>query len=307
LDQIARTGARWEEQLGRQTLGYLLAVGSASAIAATYVIRKLISSEVNPATFSVWWYGLAGVYSWIAALARGQIDQAPRVRRGWAPTLALAFFNASAAILYYTEIDMTSPALVAFFGRLRTVYIVLLGMIFLRERLNRQEWIGAGVTIVGTLLIAYRGGEILNTVFLLALVENLLMAASQIAAKFAVAHLPPLVLAGYRGVGISLMVLIYALLTGQWQWVDGSTFLVIACGASIGPFMGHVMNYASLKRVEAGKAAIVFAVQPVLVTLYTAALFGTWPTLQQAFGGVLAILGVMLVFRARSALEGEPD
>ena len=300
LEQIAQARVRWEDRLGRQTIGYLLAAASASAIAATYVIRKLISDEVNPATFSVWWYGLAGVYAWILTLLRGQIGEARTVRKGWKATLGLAFFNASAAILYYTEIDMTSPALVSFFGRLKTVYVVLLGVLLLRERLNRLEWIGAAVTIAGTLIIAWRGGEVLNAVFLIALVENLLMATSQIMAKFAVRHVPPLVLAGYRGVGISLIVLVYALLRGQWQWVSPSTFGVIAVGASIGPLMGHVMNYASLARMDAGKAAIVSAVQPVLVTLYTAALFGVWPTVQQAFGGVLAVAGVVLVFRARS-------
>jgi drug/metabolite transporter (DMT)-like permease len=277
----------------------LCALGSAAAIAATFVIRKLISDQVNPVTFSVWWYGLAGCYAWFFALVQGKLPQAAGIRTGWRSTLGLGVFNAAGAVLYFTEIDMTNPALVAFFGRLRTIYIVLLGVLVLGERLNRKEGLGAVVVILGTLLIAYRGGSVLGTVFWIALIENLLMATSTIMAKYAVRHLAPLVLAGYRGLSISALLLLYALVWGQWEWVDGGTLAVMAGGAFIGPFLGHVLNYASLLRVDAGKAAIVTAVQPLFVTLYTIFLFGDWPTLQQMAGGALAIVGAVLVFRGR--------
>jgi drug/metabolite transporter (DMT)-like permease len=59
------------------------------------------------------------------------------------------------------------------------------------------------------------------------------------------------------------------------------------------------MRYAALARLDAGKAAIVYAVQPVFVTVYAALLFGDVPTVQQFLGGALAIGGVVLVFPAR--------
>jgi drug/metabolite transporter (DMT)-like permease len=131
----------------------------------------------------------------------------------------------------------------------------------------------------------------------------LLMAASTIMAKSAVQHIPPFVLAGYRGVLIALAILVYAVVTGQWEWVDGPTMVITAAGALSGPFLGHVMNYASLARVDAGKAAIVAATQPAFVTVYTVLVFGDLPTLQQALGGVLTIVGVVLVFAAHDFRE----
>lgn len=226
--------ALFRDKAGTWAPGYVLALGSAAAVAATPVIRKTISTEVNPATFSVWWYGMAGVYAWILVLIRGDAHAARGIRTGWRPTLVLVLTNASAAILFYTEIDLANPALVSFFGRLRTVYVVLLGVLYLGERLNRQEWTGAVVTVLGTLLVAYRGGAVLNLVFVLALIQNLLMAVATIMAKSAVQHVPPLVLVGYRGVLISLAVLSYAVVTGQWQWVSGRTWAVMATGALAG-------------------------------------------------------------------------
>jgi drug/metabolite transporter (DMT)-like permease len=274
-------------------------LGSAAAIAATFVFRKSVSTEVHPVTFSVWWYGLAGIYAWALTLIRGEIREAERICSGWKSTLGLCVFNAAGAILYFTEIDMTNPALVSFFGRLRTVYVVLLSALFLRERLNLQEGVGAGIAILGTLVIAYRGGAVLSAVFAIALIENLLMATSIVMAKLAVNHLPPFVLAGYRGLAISVMLLAYSLIRGQWEWIERRTLAIIAGGALIGPFLGHVMNYASLARVDATKSAIIAAVQPLFVTVYTALLFGDLPNLQQALGGALAIGGVVLVFVAR--------
>lgn len=283
-----------------QRLGYLFALGSAAAIAATYVFRKSVSEAVNPATFSVWWYGLAGVYAWILTLVRRETHKAFAIRLNWRWVLGLALSNAAGALLYYTEIDLTNPTLVSFFRRLRTIYVVLLGVFFFCERLNRQEWFGAAVTISGAALIAYRGGATLNLVFLLSLIENLLMAVSLIMAKVAVRAMPATVLVAYRGVAISLFVLIYTIFTGQWQAVPGSTLAIIAIGALGGPFLGHIMSYASLARIDVGKSAIIGAVQPVFVTAYTVVLFGDFPTLQQSLGGALTIIGVMLVIAARN-------
>ena len=299
MSVVEQMRVAWRNRADLRWTGYLLAIGSAAAVAATSVVRKTISSEVNPATFSVWWYGLAGLYGWILTAARGQLHVAAGIRRRWQPTAVLVLSNAVAAILFYTEIDLANPALVSFFGRLRTVYTVLLGVLLLREHLNRQEWIGAGITILGTLLIAYRGGAVLNFVFALALVENFLMAVATIAAKSAVKYVSPTVLVGYRGVLISLLILIYALVSGQWQSVSWSTWWVIAVGALGGPFLGHTMYYAALARIDAGKVAVLAAIQPVFVTLYTALVFGTVPTARQAVGGILTVAGVLVVSVAR--------
>ncbi|MFN2130761.1 MAG: DMT family transporter [Anaerolineae bacterium] len=287
------------QHINARTAGYLLALGSAAAISATYVVRKIVSQEVNPATFSVWWYGLAGIYAWILAVVRGEAHEARSLRQSWRSVAVLVLANAAGAILYYTEIDLTHPALVSFFGRLRTIYIVLLGALFFAERLNGREWLGAVVAVAGTMLIAYRGGQVLSTVFLLALIENLLMAVATIMAKVAVRDIPPIVLTAYRGVLIPVAILPYALLTGQWEPVPVRTLAIIALGACSGPFLGHVMRYAALARVDAGKAAILYAIQPVFVTVYAGLLFGDVPTAQQLLGGALAIGGVILVFLAR--------
>jgi uncharacterized membrane protein len=284
-------------------LGYLFALGSAAAIGATYVFRKSVSDAVNPATFSTWWYGLAGVYAWILTIARRETRKAFAIRLNWGWVVGLALSNAMGAILYYTEIDLTNPTLVSFFRRLRTIYVVLLGVIFFSERLNGQEWLGAAVTMTGAALIAYRGGAVLNLVFLLSLIENLMMAVSFVMAKVAVRVMSPTVLVAYRGVTISLIVFVYAQLTRQWQSVQGPTLAIIALGALGGPFVGHIMSYASLARIDAGKSALIGAVQPVFVTVYTVLLFGTWPTLQQAIGGALTVIGVILVIRAQSRLR----
>lgn len=308
MSTIRRLRTLLTGQSGVAVTGYLLALGSAAAVAATPIVRKTVSADVNPPTFSVWWYGLAGTYAWLLVLltlprldsvARGEVHGASGIRRGWRPTLALVLANAGAAILYYTQIDLANPAIVSFFGRLRTVYVVLLGVVLLGERLGRQEWIGAAVTVLGTALIAYQGGEVLSLVLLLAVLGNLLFAIATVMAKFAVRHIPPITLVGYRGLLISVLILVYALIAGQWQTVTWHTLFVMAAGALGGPFLGHVMYYAALERVGAGRVAIITALQPVFVTLYTALVFGTLPTTQQALGGALTIGGVVLVFAAR--------
>ncbi len=288
---------------GSSSIGYLSALGSAAVIATAFIIRKWVSHQINPATFGVWWYGFAGLYAWIFTLLGGQARQANHIRFNWKPLLGLIVFNAIAALLYFTEIDLTNPALVSFFGRLRTVYTVVLGIIVFQERFNRQEWIGAGVAVLGAVIIAYKGGATLNVVFLIALVENLMMAATTMMAKFAVQNMPPVVLAAYRGSGMSMLLLIYTLFVGQWQRLDGRLIALVAAGAFVSPFLGYVLRYNALARIGAGQVAVITASQPVFVTLYTAILLAQRPTIQQSLGGVLTIGGVVLILRAREHIR----
>ncbi|MBN1584390.1 MAG: EamA family transporter [Anaerolineae bacterium] len=145
-------------KISRSAAGYLFALGSAAVIATAFVVRKSISTQVNPAMFSVWWYGFAGLYAWFT------------------PCCAVNGSRSTAKRMVLT-----------------------------------------------------------------------------------------------------------------------------AAGAFISPFLGYVLRYGALARIDAAKVAVVAAAQPVFVTLYTAILFAQWPTAQQSLGGILATAGVLLIFRARDA------
>jgi len=281
--------------------GYLLAVASTASLGMVFIFSKTILQTLNRETFIPLWY-LAG-FLLVAAylLLTGQARSLLVPRRLWGPVLAVGLLNSVAAVAFFWEIQLTDPTLVSFFGRMETVYTVLWGVLFLRERLNRREVAGMALTLIGALLITYAAGQIVLQAFLLSIfVETLFFSLAFLVSKVALNHaMPAAALAGYRSLLMSLLTAIYATLAGQWMAPTPRELLLIGSGAIFGPFLTWVLLMHALARADASKVAVIRNTQPVFVALYSLIIFGALPALRQMFGGALAVAGVILILVAR--------
>ena len=286
-----------ESETRERAIGYLLALGATAALSVTFIASKAALKILNPETFAPTWFAFASIYAWVYGLLRGTrpvaaLRQAPR------PLLVIGAANAFSVLLFFTEIRLANPALVSFFGRLTTVFTVLLSVIFLGERLRRREWLGAAITLLGAGIITYGSSQTILLVFALAVIENLAYAVSQVVAKGVVGRISPAALTIWRATLTCLFTLVYTLGAGKWQGVPPAILPTIAAGAFVGPFLSFVLWYEALARLEISRAAIIGAGQPFIVLLYSLVLFGTLPDPHQLLGGLVTVAGVVILISA---------
>jgi drug/metabolite transporter (DMT)-like permease len=74
----------------------------------------------------------------------------------------------------------------------------------------------------------------------------------------------------------------------------GSAFMV--GGAFFGPFMGVTLSLTALKYIEAGVAASITAIYPVLTLLLSSRFHGERLTLRTLAGALVAVVGVVVLF-----------
>ncbi|MGD9101007.1 MAG: DMT family transporter, partial [Anaerolineae bacterium] len=207
--------------------------------------------------------------------------------------------NALCMMLFFTAIQMTNPALISFFGRMSTLFTVVLGVIVLGERLKWREWVGAVVILAGALLITYHADRVMLVVFIISLLSSFLYSSTTIIAKQTVSVVSPLTLALARAACTAFFIAIFALVTGRWQRPPPDILALIAVGALGGPLFSHVLLYRALALIDASKVSLVGATQPAFVLLYSLLLFGTLPLLHQIAGGLLSVGGVVILLSAR--------
>ena len=73
--------------------------------------------------------------------------------------LQISLVMTVAALAWFAGLKLAGPSNVAFIGQLGIVMGVLMGAIFLRERITWLDGLGGAVATVGAMVITYRSGK----------------------------------------------------------------------------------------------------------------------------------------------------
>jgi drug/metabolite transporter (DMT)-like permease len=285
--------------LPAQWKGALLAVASAACISVTFIASKQAMRDLAPLAFTPIWFAVASLWGIGFYLLRDGPKPPTGLGASVRPILLLGLLNGTANLLLFMAINLGDPTLAAFFSRSETIYSVFLGALLLGERMRRYQWLGVAVAIAGAGLITFRAGRVVWLMFLILLVSNFFLALSTLVAKKHITAVRPLILSTIRTIVMSVMLGLIGLMAGQLAWPRPTAWLWIIGGSFFGPFLSYVLFYKGLVYLDLAKGAVIRAMQPLFVAIYSLLLFGTLITLQQFMGGMLMIIGVVLMLWER--------
>ncbi len=287
--------------LPRRLKGVILVFASAACVSVTFIASKQAMQELSPLGFTPIWFAVAVVWGIGFYLLRYQATWPTGLSASIRPLLLLGVLNGLANYLFFTSIDLGDPTLVAFFSRSETIYTVLLGAWLLEERMRRYQWLGVGVAIAGTGLMTFRAGQIVWLMLWLTLMSNFFQALSTVVAKKSLGEVSPLLLSTLRAILMTVFLGLAGLIAGQLAWPSMTTWLWMIGGAFFGPFLSYFLFYKSLHYLDISKGAVIRAMQPLFVAMYSLILFGTVINLQQFVGGLAMIAGVTLMLWERQS------
>jgi drug/metabolite transporter (DMT)-like permease len=273
------------------------------AIGLAPVITKLSMSSVNSESFSVYWSLMAFVNASTLTICRRGIRQYRLFAPGWPWVVAMGVMVGVSVLAFTAAVNIAEPTIVAFFSHLESVFTVLLGMLLFKERLNRIEVLGAAATIAGALVMSYGAGQIVLLALMLTIVNAFASSASTLLAKVTVRKVEPERMIALSRLTGGLMALLYAVGMGVFQFPSPQTFLLMAVGSIIGPFLGFFLTYKALALGEVSKVTAVKSGFPFFVALYSFLIFGTVPGPSQAVGGAIIVVGVLTLIAGQYGIR----
>ncbi|HPS84605.1 MAG TPA: DMT family transporter, partial [Bacteroidales bacterium] len=216
----------------------------------------------------------------------------------------VGILDMTATILWFEAVDKTdNPSLVSFMTNISPVYAVILGYVFLKEKLSLSEGIGILVTLAGALLIGYRSDFTLSRFLFsgagIILISSLISQGGKVILKTRIKNYHPIVLSMNRVVFLLGFSVLFVFIYDYSLEIGLDTILYIALGALMGPVISAFAGYNALARLKVSTWSILSTSRSFFVMLVSYLILHNLPDTIQIAGGLLTVAGVVVISLAR--------
>jgi len=220
-------------------------------------------------------------------------------RRAWSSMAVIGVIGGSVPfILFFSGLAIASAPSAAFIHKTMFVWVVLLAVPFLGERLGWFPIAALGVLLAGQFLAAPPNGVTWGTGETMILAATLLWAVEVVIARRLLVGNVPSPVVGAARLGIGLIVLVgYLALTGRFAVVAGLSPTQWAWGLGTGILLAVYVGtwLAALRRAPASIVASVLVLGAPVTAVLTALSNGALPAPPALAGQAAITLGVGLV------------
>ena len=275
-----------------------------------YVFARLLLPHLPPEVSGFYIMVLAAIE--VACFTGGRI-RFDLFRRHWIFFLTIGFLVGASTYMSMLSVKFIDPGTSSLLSRAGVVFGVALGVLWLGERFDRVQTLGAGLSMVGVFVVAFRPGHVLRLGALLSLGSTLMYALHAALVKRYGGGMPFAIFLLYRiaGTGLCLGLIVAVahgttfgavLATSSTMSVGPAGLGLVLLTATVDVVFSRALYYLALRRLAMSLHTIILTLSPVVTMLWSFALFGSVPSLREVLGGLAVLAGVALVTaRPRSA------
>jgi len=291
------------EIIGKPLKGYILILLANVTLSVVFLIAKDVQPRMGLYPFLFYWF-LCGSVFFLIAMTTTKGLKTFKIPRRWIPlTILMGVFEVIATFLFFYTIRLMNPAVASFYENISIVMTVLLGIIFLKEHFTALEALGGLILGIGVVLMTYKSGKTVFIGFLLILLLSLLFSINTILLKVSLRDVHPIAFSSYRTFLLFATTAVIFMLQSHHPLPDLHTFTEIAIGAFLGPFLGVLLLFSGLQYLEASKASLVRATNPLMVLIGSYLWLRQIPTSAQVIGGLITLTGIELLLWGKFKIE----
>lgn len=196
----------------------------------------------------------------------------------------------------YLSVRFVDPGTAALLSRSSTIFTIGLGLLWLKDRLSRQEWLGTAVALVGVGIISFQPGDYLRIGSLIVLGSSFLYALHAAVVKRYGDEIEFTNFFLFRVMATS-----FAMFLMVWQQdafvgpTEPIGWVYAAAAGTIDVVISRVLYYWSLRKLTVSYHAIVLMMSPVVTILWSLLFFQEFPTVRALIGGALVLAGLVIV------------
>lgn len=285
--------------------GIAFAMVDVIAMTGVYVFSKIFLNNLPFPVFGVYWFSAGLIWNFIlSGFVKGTYAKF-EIKASYLFFLAIVgIFDMAATILWFEAVDKTdNPSLVSFMTNISPVYAVILGYVFLKEKLSFSEGVGIIITLTGAVLIGYRSDFTLRSFLFsgagIILISSLISQGGKVILKTRIKNYHPITLSINRVVFLLCFSILFVFIYDYSLDIGIATIMYIAIGALMGPVISAFAGYNALARLKVSTWSILSTSRSFFVMIASYLILSNLPDSIQIFGGLLTVAGVVVISLAR--------
>lgn len=196
----------------------------------------------------------------------------------------------------YEAIALVDPGTASLLAQTGTVWGLILGIFWLKDKLAPLQIGGALAAIIGLIVINYQMGEYLQIGALLILISTFSYALHTAITKRYGSNIEFFNFFFYRVLFTTLALFLFSSVRGGLVLPqNGKAWLFLFLAGTTDVVISRTLYYLALRRLKLSIHTIILTLSPVVAISWAYILFGTLPNTQQLIGGGIILLGVALV------------
>ena len=222
-------------------------------------------------------------------------------KKQWLKLGVIGLFGGSIPfLLFFKGLSMTSAASGAFIHKLMFIFVTIGAVIFLKEKVNKYFIVGAGLLLIGNILLLNVTSSFVSSVLtkgnLLILIATLLWATENLISKHVLKELSSRIVAFGRMAFGFFFILLFWIFTGRMEAAFSTTLsqLTWVLLTSAFLFLYVASWYYALQRLKASVATSILLLGSPITTLLSIVFLNTPITIYQGFGMLLIIAGIVM-------------
>jgi len=283
---------------------YLVLLVTNLVYATSYVATRLVLDDVPPALLALIRLVIGAVVLVPLSRARARTAPPPRGGEAWRIVWMGVFGFAGAFAFTHWGIARSTATNASLLIIVEPLAIMLLGPVVLGERLTRREKVGAGIALLGTIVVVINGIPGVTHALvphwrgdLLLVLSGLGYASYSLIGREVLLRRDALDVTARSIIWGGLAMAPLALL----EWQGGARPVLTAAGAAgtiylavVITALGYLAWNWALAQVEASRAAVFLTVQPIAGALLGVVFLHEPLTVFTLAGGVLIVIGLWL-------------
>lgn len=290
-----------------RTKGLVLVFSTAIISGFAIFINKFGVSVINPYILTGLKNLIVGIFICaILILMKDRKLLKELSKKYWALLVLIGLIGGSIPfLLFFKGLSLTTGAQGSFIHKTMFIYIALLAVTFLKEKINKKFLFGGLLLLLGNALLLKFIPHSLGFGDLLILIAALFWAAESIISKYILRELPVRIVMWGRMFFGSIFILIFLVFTGQLSLITSLNITQISwvIVTSI-ILLGYVATwYTGLKHIPVSLAAPVLLLGSPITTLLSFIQTGVISQ-NQIFGILCVLIGIVIIWKF-SAIKKE--
>jgi len=217
--------------------------------------------------------------------------------------LLVSVLTAIGGFLWFLAIAESGAGVIALLEKSNVVFVFLLGIFFLQERVSRKELFFLGITVLGIFLVSSLKGEASSLGVIAILISQFLYSMQSFLIKKYGSEINSFFFSYIRLILILIFTGVFLSIIGVIGFVPMEAFLIMSLSQVFGIFLYRYFYFEAHKFFPISKISFLMLAESILVLFGGYILFGDSITIQKIAGAIFILVGLGLFLKEQELLK----